>query len=519
MKYKATHPRVVRGTPIHKTLEEAKQESNDKDLKPINEILPSSVNLKSDSKEKKYLVPEMEYFINNTEIQKLSERIKLWIKVGYPVHLIGPTGCGKTSLAVHIAKELGRPVIWINGDESLTTKDLIGGYAQIKQESVRDNYVHNVFKSSDIIKPEWVDNPLAIACKYGYTLIYNEFSRAKPIANNVLLSVFEEEILELPARFDGEKYIKVHPDFRAILTSNSVEYAGVHVPQDALLDRMVGIYMDYYSFETEVQIVQEHTGLPKKETEKIVSIIRKIRDQTDEVQKPGIRSGIMVGKAMKTLNGNTEDYFEQLFIDVIATKTSSKAELFKKEKLVTKVILELNLEEESSNTEMHETEKKGEKTTSEINKKQDLEPGVKAEKPITKTISEINKKQDLEPGIEEKKPVTKKISEINKKQDTEPGIEEKKPVTKTISEINKKQDTEQGIEEKKPVTKTIPEINKKQNTEQGIEEKKPVTKTIPEINKKQNTEPVIEEKKQTSKTALQKKTRSRTGDLGKEASN
>lgn len=261
MKYKATHQRVVRGKPIHKTLEETKQESNNEDLKPIKEPLSSSVDLKNCSEEKKYLVPEMEYFINNTEIQKLSERIKLWIKVGYPVHLIGPTGCGKTSLAVHIAKELGRPVIWINGDESLTTKDLIGGYAQIKQESIRDNYIHNVFKSSDIIKPEWIDNPLAIACKYGYTLIYNEFSRAKPIANNVLLSVFEEGILELPARFGGEKYIKVHPDFRAILTSNSIEYAGVHVPQDALLDRMVGIYMDYYSFETEAQIVKEHTGL------------------------------------------------------------------------------------------------------------------------------------------------------------------------------------------------------------------------------------------------------------------
>ena len=372
MRYKATHPRKVRGKPIHKTLEKTKQESSNKKLKPKKELRLSNVSLKTHSEVKEYLVPEMEYFINSTEIQKLSERIKLWIKTGYPVHLIGPTGCGKSSLAVHIAKELGRPVIWINGDESLTTKDLIGGYAQIKQESIRDNYIHNVFKSSDVIKPDWIDNPLAIACKYGYTLIYNEFSRAKPIANNVLLSVFEEGILEMPARFGTEKYIKVHPDFRAILTSNSVEYAGVHVPQDALLDRMVGVYMDYYSFETEVQIVQEHTGLPEKETEKIVSVIRKIRDQIDESQKPGIRSGIMVGKAMKNLNGNGKEYFEQLFVDVIATKTSSDAELFKKEKLVTEII-------------------------SEINKKQNPTPETKKEKPVNKTETESNKKQDPKP--------------------------------------------------------------------------------------------------------------------------
>ena len=409
MKYKATHPRIIRGEPIHKTLEETKPESNDNDLKPIKELLLSNANLKNSSEEKKYLVPEMEYFINSTEIQKLSERIKLWIKTGYPVHLIGPTGCGKTSLAVHIAKELGRPVIWVNGDESLTTKDLIGGYAQIKQESIRDNYIHNVFKSSDVIKPEWIDNPLATACKYGYTLIYNEFSRAKPIANNVLLSVFEEGILELPARFGGEKYIKVHPDFRAILTSNSVEYAGVHVPQDALLDRMVGIYMDYYSFETEVQIVQEHTGLPENEVNKIVTVIRKIRNQIDEIQKPGIRSGIMVGKALKNLNGNTKEYFEQLFIDVIATKTSSNAELLKKEKLVTEVISELNAEKMSSNSELHKTEKPVNKSVSELNKKQDPMPVLKTEKPVNKSVSELNKKQDPMPILKTEKSGNKSV--------------------------------------------------------------------------------------------------------------
>ena len=434
MKYKATHQRVVRGKSIHKTLEEAKQESSYEDLKSVKETLPFGVNLKKNYEEENYLVPEMEYFINTTEIQKLSERIKLWINIGYPVHLIGPTGCGKTSLAIHTAKELGRPFIWINGDESLTTKDLIGGYAQIKQESIRDNYIHNVFKSLDVIKPNWIDNPLAIACKYGYTLIYNEFSRAKPITNNVLLSVFEERILELPARFGGEKYIKVHPDFRAILTSNSVEYAGVHVPQDALLDRMVGIYMDFYSFETEVQIVKEHTGLSEDETEKIVSVIRKIRDYTDEVQKPGIRSSIMVGKAMKTLNGSAKDYFEQLIIDVIATKTSSKAELLKKEKLINEVILELNSEKGNFNTEVHGAEKLVGKMVSEINKKQESETEIKTEKSLSKAAVPEKKKQDLEPEVKAESP--KKVPEF--------GIKAEKAVGKGATE-KKKQCSEQGI--------------------------------------------------------------------------
>jgi gas vesicle protein GvpN len=361
MNCKATHPRKVRGESIHHSLDDKRKSSpkpSTSNVMPSAEIkqelkkhsfilrtedLPVG-NITSSQKfeQKGYLVPEIEHFVYGPDVRELSERIKLWISAGFPVHLIGPTGCGKTSLVMHIAKEIGRPVVWINGDDALTTKDLTGGYAQIKQESLRDHYIHNVIKSTDIIRPEWIDNPLAVACKYGCTFVYNEFSRAKPFANNILLSVFEEGILELPSRFGEDRYLKVHPEFRAILTSNSIEYAGVHAPQDALLDRMVGIYMDYYSFETEVEIVCKHTELPCEEAENIVSVIRKVREQVEDVQKPGTRAAVMVGKAMKQLNGNKDKYYKQLFLDVIATKTSSNEDLFKKEKLLKNAISELH---------------------------------------------------------------------------------------------------------------------------------------------------------------------------------
>ena len=359
MNYKVTHPRKIRGESVHQPLSEKRIKSPKADLKTMpavkthqelkkhsffmdmKNVSVGNEDISQNFLQNGYFLPDTQCFVDGPDVKELSERIKLWIDSGYPVHLIGPTGCGKTSLVMHIAKEIGRPVVWINGDDALTTKDLTGGYAQIKQESIRDHYIHNVIKSADIIKPEWIDNPLAIACKYGCTFVYNEFSRAKPIANNVLLSVFEEGILELPSKFGEERYLKVHPEFRAILTSNSIEYAGIHAPQDALLDRMVGIYMDYYSFETEVDIVRKHTDLPYEEAKKIVFVIRKVREQVNEVQKPGTRAAIMVGKAMKQLNGNAEKYYNQLFIDVIATKTGSNDDLFQKEKLVRNVISKL----------------------------------------------------------------------------------------------------------------------------------------------------------------------------------
>lgn len=384
MRYKSAHPRKVRGEAVHligrKKMEEKeriRREFGDIPLEKVQEILDKKYVMangrvvrgsqmgwhknketKDYEKAKKrfmgehselvreaieatYLIPKVDHFVETPEVKRIKERVRLWIKVGYPAHLIGPTGCGKTTLAMNVAKELGRPVVWINGDESVTTTDLIGGYSQIEAESLRDRFIHNVFKSKDILKADWVDNPLALACKYGYTLVYNEFSRTKPEANNILLSVFEEKILELPTKFGEERYVKVHPDFNAILTSNSVEYAGVHRPQDALLDRMIGIYMDFYDFETEIKIVKAHTGITLKEARKIVGVVRTLREKLPDAQKPGTRACIMIAQGLKALDGHSAENFKQLCIDVVATKTSSPADLLEKQRLVEDALAEL----------------------------------------------------------------------------------------------------------------------------------------------------------------------------------
>ena len=72
-----------------------------------------------------------------------------------------------------------------------------------------------------------MDNRLTTACRHGHVLIYDEFTRSRPEANNVLLSVLSEGLLNLPKPgCNGDGYLDVHPNFRAIFTSNPQEYAG-----------------------------------------------------------------------------------------------------------------------------------------------------------------------------------------------------------------------------------------------------------------------------------------------------
>lgn len=343
MVYISTHQRKVIGEAIHDNFETARQKEEIRRKKERLQIFKNRVERQINFIEKqidikeveeKYLVPEIRNWVETPAVSKIKERVKLWLSLGYPVHIIGPTGCGKTAIALRVAFELGRPTVWINGDESITTTDLIGGYSQVDVETVRDKFIHNVFKDKDILKAEWLDNPLTLACKYGYTLVYNEFSRSKPVANNILLSVFEEGILELPTKFGEERYVKVHPNFKAVFTSNSVEYAGVHRPQDALLDRIVSVYMDFYDEDTETKIVVAHTGIEEKEARNIVRKIRKIRERLPEAEKLGTRACIMISNALKALKSYKDEDFEDVCTDVVSSKIKSSADLQEKCKII-----------------------------------------------------------------------------------------------------------------------------------------------------------------------------------------
>jgi gas vesicle protein GvpN len=265
-------------------------------------------------------------FVETKYVKDIVNRALCYIKAGFPVHFRGPSGTGKTTLAMHLASKIKRPVVMIHGDEEFTTSDLVGGQHGYRIRKVVDRFISRVLKTEEDMVKRWVDNRLTVACKYGFTMIYDEFTRSRPEANNILLSILSEKVMDLPTGRDGEEpYLRVDPNFTAIFTSNPEEYAGVHRSQDALRDRMITMDLDYFDYETEVAITQAKSKLSKSHVERIVNIVRGLRESGKCEFAPTVRGCIMIAKTLKVQNLNllkANGVFTQMCEDILASETS-----------------------------------------------------------------------------------------------------------------------------------------------------------------------------------------------------
>ncbi|MEM9726213.1 MAG: gas vesicle protein GvpN [Pseudomonadota bacterium] len=257
------------------------------------------------------------------EIASVLSRAGSYLDAGAPVHFRGPAGVGKTTLALHIAAQRGRPVLLVTGDAWHTAAHLIGDHVGQKTDLVHDSFIHNVKKTKGVTSAVWEDRALTIAMEEGYTLVYDEFTRSPPEANNPLLAALEERVLVLPTQARRERVVRAHPEFRALLTSNPADYAGVSAPQDALIDRMITFDLGWMSPETEAGVVSRRSGMAAEGCRRIVALVRALREEPDLRQPPSMRAAIMIARVAHGLGvapSAADPRFVQLCMDVLESR-------------------------------------------------------------------------------------------------------------------------------------------------------------------------------------------------------
>ncbi|MEH7176801.1 gas vesicle protein GvpN [Neobacillus vireti] len=263
--------------------------------------------------------------VQDENMENLLSRSLQYMKAGYPIHFTGPSGAGKTSLALALAKRRKKPTMLIHGNHELNNKDLIGDFTGYTSKKVVDNYVRSVYKRDESMTETWRDGRLLEAVKNGYTLIYDEFTRSKPATNNIFLSILEEGILPLYGTKMTEPFIRVHPDFAVIFTSNPEEYAGVYQTQDALLDRLITIYIDHKDRDREAAIVSEKVNIDKNDAIAITTLVAELRKKYKGDSGPSLRASLMIAQlaVQQQIPIDGEDHaFHRLCMDILGHQIS-----------------------------------------------------------------------------------------------------------------------------------------------------------------------------------------------------
>ena len=236
------------------------------------------------------------FYVSNEDWELLVRNVQRHVNT----MIIGPTGCGKTSVVKEICTRMGKKLYTFDmGTMMDPVSSLLGVHRLDKGESVFD-----YAKFTQVIKEPCV-------------ILLDELSRAPLSAMNVLFSCLDDRRnlnIEI-AMGKGEREISINPEVTFIATANvGAEYSGTNSMDRALVNRFFPLELGCIPKSEEVSVLVKRTGVDKSTADIIVKIADNIRSLCNKQEVSvslSIRETLMVaglvadgwaiGKAMEMI--------------------------------------------------------------------------------------------------------------------------------------------------------------------------------------------------------------------------
>ncbi|MGZ7208742.1 MAG: AAA family ATPase [Methanobacterium sp.] len=224
----------------------------------------------------------------------------LAISLKKPILIEGPPGTGKTELSKAISRAFERDFFRIQCYEGITFEQIVGEWNYQKQllsleMSKIKKTEEDVFKEDFFIKRPLLS---AFMNKVPSVVLIDEIDKADEEVESFLLQALGEKQITVNdlGTFDLQN------DLIFIMTSNSQRQL-----LDETKDRCLYLYIDYPTFEREVEIVKSHTpDASLKLIKSVVKAIQKIR-KLNLTKNPSIRATIDWVRSIIIFNKNDLD--------------------------------------------------------------------------------------------------------------------------------------------------------------------------------------------------------------------
>jgi len=191
---------------------------------------------------------------------------------GYPLLLVGPTGCGKTLLLTHLAEFFKGDYFYASLNGSVTIHDLT-------QERVLDK--NGAFIEKDMVLAKW----LRAAAKNLSILHLDEINAARP---ETLLAL--HPIMDLKGELNlpySDEILKVTNNALLVMSANEGdEYMGINGMNAAFQNRYLKIHLPYIQGKQLTELLTKKTGVPEEQTAKIVKVWTRYMESKQPEQPP-----------------------------------------------------------------------------------------------------------------------------------------------------------------------------------------------------------------------------------------